>query len=68
MSNFEKIKKITKQLQFFIDEKLITENECGSVLEEIYSVMEILEDCGIFEEGEEGFEQEMELLDKVMKH
>lgn len=63
MTNFEKIKLIVNQLQFYIEEGLITENECGSVLEEIYSAMEILEDCGAVDN--ETFKQEMKALEKV---
>lgn len=63
MTNFEKIKLIVNQLQFYIEEGLITENECGSVLEEIYSAMEILEDCGAINDGT--FKEEMAALEKV---
>lgn len=45
MTNYEKIKLLTKQLQFMLDEGLIDEEYCGTVKEEIYSTMEILSDC-----------------------
>lgn len=64
MTNFEKIKLIANQLQFYIEEGIITENECGSVLEEIYSTMEILEDCGAV--NNEDFKKEMAALEKVI--
>ena len=65
MSDFEKIKLIAKQLQFFIDEGIVNENDCGSVLEEIYSVMEILEDCN--QELKGVFSKEMKALEEVVK-
>ena len=57
MSNYEKIKCIAQQLQFFIDEGLIDEKNCGSVAEEVMSTMEILSDCDSV--CEEGFKKDL---------
>jgi hypothetical protein len=64
MTNFEKIKHITKQLQFYIDEGLLNEGNCSSVLEEIFSAMEILVDSN--PEMKEDFSQELAALATVV--
>lgn len=65
MTNFEKVKLITKELQFLIDEGLLNEEGCGTVLEELHSVVEILADCN--DELRGAFSGELEALAKVLK-
>lgn len=60
MTNFEKMKHLVQQLQFFIDEGLINEENCGMVKEEIFSTMEVLSDCDA--ECQKAFKEDMEEL------
>ena len=45
MTNYNKLRLLVDHLQFLLDEELITEDNCGTVKEEIFSTMEILADC-----------------------
>lgn len=64
MTNLEKIKKLVHHLQFMIDEGILNEEECGTVLEEIHSTMEILVDCN--PEMEIDFAQDIKTLSNVL--
>lgn len=64
MTNLEKLKLFTKHIQFMLDEDIVTEENCCTLLEEVFSAMEVLVDCN--EEFEKAFIDELELLRKVL--
>lgn len=45
MTNLEKLKLVIGQIQFMIDEKIIDEDSCGSILSEVHDACEILVDA-----------------------
>ena len=57
MTNYEKLERLVKHLQFMIDEALIDPEHCGTIKEEIFSAMEILADCD--EECAEAFSSDL---------
>ena len=57
MTNYEKLKVLVDQLQFFLDEGLIDEEHCGTIKEEIFSTMEVLSECD--EKYQEAFKEDM---------